>query len=154
MHIITDCHSHVSFLINKFHKSVNNPTSCSLSSIFCHQASPEIGSKMYTEIIATQGLASFLPLFHVLPTPSSASPQRAMKCLSHSRLQYVFIDSRVRTQALCACLCESVCVCVGVSNSHCLKLQGPESDDSPQLLDAATRRADVTCPETKSYCSY
>lgn len=87
-------------------------------------------------------------------TPSSASPQRAMKCLSHSRLQYVFIDSRVRTQALCACLCESVCVCVGVSNSHCLKLQGPESDDSPQLLDAATRRADVTCPETKSYCSY
>lgn len=44
-----------------------------------------------------------LALFHcsyrllVLPIPSSTSPQRAMKCLSHSRLQYVFIDSRVRT---------------------------------------------------------
>lgn len=54
----------------------------------------------------------------------------------------------------CVRVCVFVCVCVdGCFQPALPKTRGPESDDSPSLLDAATRRADVICPETKSYYS-
>lgn len=134
---------------------MTNHASCSVSSILCDLAISHTGAEMHTKIIQHMVLHALFHcsiqtsfLFHLLP------PHRVMKCLSHSRLQYVFIDSRVRT--LCVCTCVRVYVCVWVDG--CLevtlpKTRDPESNDSPLLPDTATRRADITCPKTKSYSS-
>lgn len=80
-------------------------------------------------------------------------PQRVMRCLRHSQLQYVFIGRRSKT-----CVITCVCVCVVadvrvdkcVFWSHAAQNWGLESDDSPLILDEVTWRADVTCPDTHS----
>lgn len=104
---------------------------------------------MYTQ---TPALEVLLPFFHysnrllVLATPSSASPQRAQrKCLSHPRLQYVFIDIKSGPgPRVCMCLCVSVGG--GVFQCPIALTRCPESDDSPQLLDAIASPGELTSP--------
>lgn len=111
--------------ISKYH--VGKLPSCSLSSIFCHHASSDLGAKRYTLTLATQGLASFLPLFIQTPCPPlsiSRLPTESHE-VSESSSITVFIYRQLSQDLglMCVHVRECMCVCgwMGVSNSHYLK---------------------------------
>lgn len=113
---------------------------------------------MHTKIIPTHDLACFVPLFLQIPCPSYSIfylPTESHE-VSESFAITVCIYRQQCQDPACVYMCESVRVCVWVHG--CLevtlpKTRDPESNDSPPLPDTATRRADITCPKTKSYSS-
>lgn len=133
-------------------KTGNHPF-CFLSSIL---SMPSFRLQQRDE---AKGEAVALALFHwscrhiVLHIPFSNCPQRVMRCLRHSQLQYVFIGRRSKT---CVITCVCVCVVADVRVDKCVfwsraaQNWGLESDDSPLILEEVTWRADVTCPDTHS----